>query len=177
MSEEALLEALDRITGAVVLVAKTFGTRVSRPQMCERLGICSKTLTERVRSGVVPAPEFDGKWLLWRLVEWEMVRIAEREALGETAEPEPEIDNPIDEPGFHLYRHFDKAGVLLYVGVSLSALVRLAAHGTNSVWFDQIARVEISNWATREASLRAERRAIRTENPLYNIQHSIRRVA
>jgi hypothetical protein len=67
-----------------------------------------------------------------------------------------------------LYRHFAGNGRLLYVGVSLSAISRLSDHRT-SRWFDQIVDVEVEYYPTREAALAAEREAIRTENPLYNI--------
>ena len=41
-----------------------------------------------------------------------------------------------------LYRHFDGTGRLLYVGISLSVIVRLSGH-KRSPWFGDIARVEI----------------------------------
>jgi hypothetical protein len=43
----------------------------------------------------------------------------------------------------HLYRHFDKDGTLLYVGISLSAINRLGQHKDNAHWFSSIKRVEI----------------------------------
>lgn len=69
----------------------------------------------------------------------------------------------------HLYRHFDKDGVLLYVGVSNSALRRLGQHEAHAHWFDSIASVTIQNYETREAVLEAERVAITTEKPLHNV--------
>lgn len=67
-----------------------------------------------------------------------------------------------------LYRHYDSSGTLLYVGVSLSALVRLGQHEA-SHWFDSIARVEIQRFANRQEVLEAERVAVATENPLHNV--------
>lgn len=69
----------------------------------------------------------------------------------------------------HLYRHFDKDGALLYVGVSLSTLQRLADHKDCSSWFDDIARVHIERFSRREMALAAEREAIAKENPRFNI--------
>jgi excisionase family DNA binding protein len=69
-----------------------------------------------------------------------------------------------------LYRHFDKANILLYVGVSLSALNRLAQHRVVSEWFGQIHRVEIERFSTRREALEAERNAISGEKPLHNIK-------
>jgi predicted GIY-YIG superfamily endonuclease len=60
----------------------------------------------------------------------------------------------------HLYRHFGKDGSLLYVGVSLSAVQRLAQHRSNAHWFEQIKRVEMETFETRQAVLDAEHAAI-----------------
>lgn len=70
----------------------------------------------------------------------------------------------------HLYRHFDNSGKLLYIGVSFSALHRLAAHKEHSHWFKNIVRVEIEAFPSREDALRAERAAIISENPAHNIK-------
>lgn len=72
MTENAqMIERLERLTSAVLFMAKNTGTRLSRADMCDRLGICGKTLTERVRKKKVPSPGADGKWLLSEVVEWE----------------------------------------------------------------------------------------------------------
>jgi excinuclease UvrABC nuclease subunit len=71
-----------------------------------------------------------------------------------------------------LYRHFDKAGRLLYVGISGSAYIRLTkGHKGRAAWFDEINNITIEKFATREEALQAERSAIRREKPLYNITH------
>ena len=72
----------------------------------------------------------------------------------------------------HLYRHFDRSGTLLYVGISLSALQRLGQHADHSHWYGSIARVDIEEFSTREEALAAEREAIQNEKPLHNIAHS-----
>ena len=66
-----------------------------------------------------------------------------------------------------LYRHFDKDGVLLYVGISLSAVARLSQH-KDSAWFKEIKKVEIEHYPTRGEALGMEALAIRNENPKYN---------
>jgi predicted GIY-YIG superfamily endonuclease len=71
----------------------------------------------------------------------------------------------------NLYRHFDEAGSLLYVGISLSAVNRLSRHSHGSRWFSEIARVEIEKFGTREAAHEAETEAIRRERPKYNVHH------
>jgi len=68
-----------------------------------------------------------------------------------------------------LYRHWDAAGDLLYVGISLSTIGRLAGHRAGgSHWFNEIARVTIERFSTRSDAADAEARAIRLEGPLYN---------
>lgn len=71
-----------------------------------------------------------------------------------------------------LYRHFSEEGVLLYVGISLSWPARTKQHAHGSRWFDQVAKVEIERFPTREAALDAERKAIKAEKPKFNIIHN-----
>lgn len=75
----------------------------------------------------------------------------------------------------HLYRHFDDAGKLLYVGISLNAAARLSQHMRAARWKGRIARVEIETHPSRTAALRAEAEAIVAERPPFNIQGTKRR--
>jgi len=75
----------------------------------------------------------------------------------------------------HLYRHFDKDGSLLYIGVSLSAVKRLGQHKAKAHWYEFISRVEIESFETREYVLEAERIAIITEKPRYNLKIPVER--
>lgn len=70
-----------------------------------------------------------------------------------------------------LYRHYSKDDVLLYVGISLSAIDRLSSHTLNSCWARQIARVQIEWFPSRAKAEIAERAAISDESPLHNIHH------
>lgn len=67
-----------------------------------------------------------------------------------------------------LYRHFDAAGALLYVGISVSAASRLEQHMRGSEWAAEITAVRIEYLPTREAALSAERAAIIAEVPAWN---------
>jgi len=69
----------------------------------------------------------------------------------------------------NLYRHYNQEGTLLYVGVSLSAVNRLAQHREHSSWFDEIATVKIETFDSRDGALTAETIAINEERPVYNI--------
>jgi hypothetical protein len=66
-----------------------------------------------------------------------------------------------------LYRHYDAAGRLLYVGISNCFARRMQEHFF-SHWYDEIVRIAIERFPTYEAACEAERKAIRSEGPLYN---------
>lgn len=82
----------------------------------------------------------------------------------------PLLSLPDDSEPTDLYRHFDQAGKLLYVGISISAVGRLAAHAQRSRWTHLVARVEITKYPSRKAALIAEEVAIRDERPEFNIR-------
>jgi hypothetical protein len=67
-----------------------------------------------------------------------------------------------------LYRHFDGAGKLLYVGISLDVLRRLGQHRRSSVWFDDIARVEIEHFADWDSAKEARRKVVAEEKPIFH---------
>lgn len=71
--------------------------------------------------------------------------------------------------GATLYRHFDDAGRLLYVGISLAAVARLVDHTSVSRWADKIATVTLVHYQTRAEAHAAERAAIIAERPVYNL--------
>lgn len=71
-----------------------------------------------------------------------------------------------------LYRHFDKDGDLLYVGISLSAIDRSKQHRTGSEWWPEVASITVENFASRAAAERAERKAIASERPIHNKMHA-----
>lgn len=68
-----------------------------------------------------------------------------------------------------LYRAFDSAGNLLYVGIAFASIGRLAGHRSKSTWFDRVATITVETLPTRDDAKRAERLAIRTENPMFNL--------
>lgn len=68
-----------------------------------------------------------------------------------------------------LYRFFDTAGSLLYVGRTISPARRWREHEKNSPWFTAVAKVTRQVFATAAEVDQAERRAIATERPIHNI--------
>lgn len=71
-----------------------------------------------------------------------------------------------------LYRLYDQAGVLLYVGISMSAMVRQSHHKGQKAWWPEVARIEIISFDRREDALEAERNAIFQERPIHNKHHA-----
>ena len=76
-----------------------------------------------------------------------------------------------------LYRHYNKDGDLLYVGISSKHLQRLAQHSNHAHWYDEITRIEIEHFEFKCDAVRAETKAIRTESPAHNILCTPRRIA
>ena len=71
-----------------------------------------------------------------------------------------------------LYRHWDADGNLLYVGITAAADQRLKEHvsgSSRSHWSFEIATVTVETFHSRREALEAERRAIFSEAPKYNI--------
>ncbi len=71
-----------------------------------------------------------------------------------------------------LYRAFDAQGALLYVGISINALRRIAQHSANAIWFSELAYFEVEWFDTRAEAADAEKAAIQLEAPRFNIVHA-----
>ena len=69
--EQEILRRLARIELTLLQIVRMRGLRLTRAEMCERLGVTSHTITYRVRRGELPRPGADGKWLLSEVIEWE----------------------------------------------------------------------------------------------------------
>ena len=74
--------------------------------------------------------------------------------------------------GLALYRWFNKAHELLYIGISSSIGSRVKAHSKFSNWFVESAYMTVEWAKTPEELSQKERLAIRKERPLYNISHN-----
>lgn len=72
-----------------------------------------------------------------------------------------------------LYRFFDAAGDLLYVGISVSAIQRASEHRADKGWWHEVASMTVEKVpGDRAAALEAERLAILNEGPRYNVVHN-----
>ena len=71
-----------------------------------------------------------------------------------------------------LYRHYSSNGELIYVGISKNPYRRTGEHKALSEWFDKVSTIKIEWLPTREEALKAEKAAIKNENPKFNIVHN-----
>lgn len=78
MSEHNAIERLALEMAAMrrdlAAMARVRGDRLTRAEVCERIGIHRNTLKTYMASRGFPAPGRDGKWLLSELIEWEAGR-------------------------------------------------------------------------------------------------------
>jgi predicted GIY-YIG superfamily endonuclease len=77
------------------------------------------------------------------------------------------MDQPVS-----LYRFFNPAGELLYIGITNRIPRRLDEHGDDKPWYLEVARVTVEHHTDRYAALAAEKTAIKTERPKYNVVHN-----
>ena len=69
----------------------------------------------------------------------------------------------------YLYRYFDAAGVLLYVGITRSISKRSARHESISSWFKEHTKMTVEIFPSQYAAAVAEREVIAAEKPKYNV--------
>lgn len=71
----------------------------------------------------------------------------------------------------YVYRLFDDAGRLIYIGSTMEPEGRVEHHRKNMWWGPQIKRMSFKVYPDRQSGIEAEAHAIRTENPRWNINH------
>lgn len=71
---------------------------------------------------------------------------------------------------FTLYRFFDESGTLLYVGMTRDPERRMDQHRRQKPWWPKAERIEMQHFTTLRELRDAEKRAIREEHPVHNIQ-------
>lgn len=80
--------------------------------------------------------------------------------------PEPEQDLQV------LYRFWGKDGTLLYVGITFRPNARWKAHSKDKPWWSEVVTITLEFHPDRESVEAAEREAIRSERPKYNVVHN-----
>lgn len=68
-----------------------------------------------------------------------------------------------------LYRFYDAADRLLYVGITSDPADRWARHAAEKPWWPEVARHAVEWLSSRDAALAAEAAAIVAEEPLHNV--------
>jgi len=81
-------------------------------------------------------------------------------------------DKPSEDGQFILYRLYDEAGRLLYVGITGRGPQRLVEHYRDKEWFSLVTHVEFERYFTREEVLRREKQQIQMFGPVFNVQHN-----
>jgi hypothetical protein len=81
-------------------------------------------------------------------------------------DPCPRCQDIADGP--YVYRCFNAVADLLYIGSTVGLAGRIASHERETPWWPEVADVRDERFASLPEARAAERRAIRTENPLYN---------
>jgi excinuclease UvrABC nuclease subunit len=71
----------------------------------------------------------------------------------------------------YVYRLFDNEGRLIYVGCSHDPESRIYMHRHKAWWAPQIDRIKLKVFPDRQAAIEAEAKAIKEENPRWNINH------
>lgn len=74
-----------------------------------------------------------------------------------------------------LYRFYDDEERLLYIGVTADPGRRMSAHSRGKPWWQSVRNITMQNFSTSADLMRAERQAIKTEDPIYNVVHSSRK--
>lgn len=72
-------------------------------------------------------------------------------------------------PAATVYRAYDAAGTLLYVGVAESWTRRCVQHASDKPWWGQVARMELEHFDDRLAAAQREATLIRDRRPRHNI--------
>ena len=68
-----------------------------------------------------------------------------------------------------LYRFFDKDEMLLYVGITMNPVGRFKNHRWSKPWWTAISRISMEHFASVDEVKTAERNAIKSEHPIWNV--------
>ncbi len=71
-----------------------------------------------------------------------------------------------------LYRFYDGAGDLLYVGISIRPWDRWKQHRGEKEWWHEVKQITLDRYPDVTTALSAERAAIVAESPRYNVVHN-----
>lgn len=91
------------------------------------------------------------------------------------AESSTEFDVEVSGVVAHiLYRIYGDDEQLLYIGVTANPGIRVTEHSETKSWWQSVRSITLQNFPSRAELMWAERVAIKTEDPLHNVMHSLR---
>lgn len=70
---------------------------------------------------------------------------------------------------FTLYRMYDVAGNVLYIGRTIQPLSRLQNHKSEKDWWEHVRHISLEHFGSAEELRRAELEAIENEHPIHNV--------
>ena len=76
----------------------------------------------------------------------------------------------------YVYRLWNEADELLYVGISKTLVTRLTQHDATQPWSAEVASVTAKKYPNRDKARAAEIEAIQTEGPRYNIRDRVKEI-
>lgn len=71
-----------------------------------------------------------------------------------------------------VYLYYDRADVLIYVGITKRGMARNVEHNLRRPWWQHVARQEVEHFSTRGAAHRREIELIEAFSPPFNVQHN-----
>lgn len=74
-----------------------------------------------------------------------------------------------------LYRFYDQAGSLLYVGITRNPPARFRDHARDKDWWLDVVDIKLEHYSSRTGLRQAEQAAIIVEHPRYNVVHNQKR--
>lgn len=80
--------------------------------------------------------------------------------------------NVADSHPTSLYWYYDKNELLLYVGITGRGMSRNSEHNKSKPWWEFVAHQKVEHFDSRHKALAAEKRAIQTYMPPFNVQHN-----
>lgn len=69
---QTLHQTIEVLTDATSEITKHLGTRLTRAEVRNRLGVTNYTLNKMMTERRFPRPGADSKWLLTEVIEWEI---------------------------------------------------------------------------------------------------------
>lgn len=80
------------------------------------------------------------------------------------------IEETVDDRQTWLYKVFNRADNLLYVGITHNPVERMKSHKSHSIWWEDKEQMTWQSFETRHEAEIAERLSIKNDNPVFNIR-------